>query len=653
MTLIQPVQQAAAAPAALSESVELIPAIDSPTVVPDATEFPAGRFDKASSGPLNEATSRGLAKSAPRPTQVDLDEFDPAATDVVSRTEFETTYRLEDGTNVSELSLVPLNVRTPDGNWAELSTDVTDWEAGRWGADEHPLKPTFGNEADDDAVLEVARDGYRVSFALEGSADSRMSRPIANRRLADPSSVEYHDVFDDVDLRYDVEAGSVKETLVLNEIPSKAESSWSWIVSAPGLTLEVNEFREIVFLDKEGVTKFHIPAPIAWDSSGIEEVREPSLINLDIELSHVGNKWRLELSADPKWLTAPDREYPVMVDPTLSVGVSSLRAYKSDGYIRTDAVQVGNSRSNGNTFWRTGATYRFPTLAGKQVLAATFAGAYGGYGTTTTRTQKITVNQCWGYNCYGPTLGSFSISSGSGSTSATPIAQFYSNVVNAGGTSGALNIRGDESSNYTYKQLNTALAIAWKNYPSVSGFAAPTPANGAVGAPVMPTFKAIGSDPGGQGLAYQYRVGTTSDIGASEVFTSPWSTTAQQQVPPQDQLDAGTTYYWKAYVKDGYNGHLGTSTIRSTPTRSFTTNSPAPTPDRASAAPVDDAVLVSLTPTLSTGAVVDAEGATVEYQFRIATGTDGKSGAIISSGWLSEPTWTVPAGTLQDGGTYT
>ena len=652
-TLIQPVQRAAAAPVDLAESVELLPAIDSPPVVPDASEFPAGRFDEASSQPLNEATRRGLAKSAPRPMNVDLDDFDPADADVVSRTEFETTYRLEDGTNVSELSLVPLNVRTPDGNWTELSTEITDWEAGRWGADEHPLKPTFGDEADDKAVLEVARDGYKVSFALEGSADSRMSRPIANRRLADPSSIEYHEVFDDVDLRYDVEAGSVKETLVLNEVPSKADSSWAWIVSAPGLTLETNEFREIVFLDKAGVTKFHIPAPIAWDSSGIEEVREPSLINLDTELSQVGDKWRLQLSADPQWLTAPEREYPVMIDPTMSVGDSYIHAYKSDGVIRTDAVQVGNSRSAGNTIWRSGAKYVYTSLAGKQVLAATFAGAYGGYGTTTTRTQRVSQNMCWGYSCYSSTLGSFSLSSGSASTSATALAQFYSDRVNANSLQASLNIRGDESSTYTYKQLDTALAISWKNYPSVTGFVAPSPANGAVGAPVMPRLKVTGSDPGGQGLAYQYKIGTTSNVEASAVYTSPWSTTAEHQVPSQDQLDGGIKYYWKAYVKDGYNGHLGTSTIRSSSTQSFTTSAPPPTPDRASASPVDDAVLVSLTPTLSSDAVNDPEGATVEYQFRIATGTDGKTGAIISSGWLPTPSWEVPAGTLQDGGTYT
>ncbi|GAA1216346.1 hypothetical protein GCM10009655_14550 [Rhodoglobus aureus] len=649
-TLIQPVESLAAAPLDLGESVGQLPALESPELQPDASAFPAGRFDEASTGPLNEAVGKGRSESPQKPTEVDLSKFDPETARVTSQSEFATNYRLDDGTNVSELSLVPLNVRTRDGNWTEVSTEVTSWNEGRWGAEGHPLKPTFGTEADDPSLLEVSRDGYDVSFALGGSADSPLYRPIANRRVADVNSVQYRDVFDDVDLRYDVAAGSVKETLVLKDVPAKGESSWAWLVSAPGLTLEVNEFREVVFLDKAGVTKFHIPAPIAWDSSGIEEVREPSLINLDTTLTRVGDKWRLQLSADREWLTSPDREYPVMVDPTMSVGDSYIHAYKSDGTIRTDAVQVGNSMSAGNTMWRTGAKYVYTSLAGKQVLAATFAGAYDGYGTTSTRTQRVSQNQCWGYSCSGSTLGTFSLSSGSGSTSATALAQLYSNLVNAGSLQASLNIRGDESATYTYKQLNTSLAIAWKDYPSVSAFVAPSPANAAVGAPVMPTFKVTGT---GSGLAYQYKVGTTSNVDTSAIYTSPWSTTAEHQVPPQDQLDAGTKYYWKAYVKDGYNGHLGTSTIRGSSTRSFTTNSPAPTPDRASASPVDDAVLVSLTPTLSTSTVVDAEGAPVEYQFRIATGTDGKSGAIISSGWSPTPSWTVPAGTLQDGGTYT
>lgn len=132
-TLVQPVSPVVAAPRALAEAVEEIPVIESPELQPDASNFPEGRFDSSSTGPLNEAAGRALGNPPLRTVPLDLDGFDRETADVASRSEFETTYRLDGGTRVSELSLVPLNVRTSDGNWTEVSTKVTSRNDGRWG----------------------------------------------------------------------------------------------------------------------------------------------------------------------------------------------------------------------------------------------------------------------------------------------------------------------------------------------------------------------------------------------------------------------------------------------------------------------------------------------------------------------------------------
>ncbi|SMC60718.1 PA14 domain-containing protein [Kibdelosporangium aridum] len=71
------------------------------------------------------------------------------------------------------------------------------------------------------------------------------------------------------------------------------------------------------------------------------------------------------------------------------------------------------------------------------------------------------------------------------------------------------------------------------------------------------------------------------------------------------------------------------------------------------AAPADNTVTTSLTPTLAVNPVSDPDGDPVKYCFRVATGPDAKSGVVVESGCLSTPTWTVPAGVLQDGVAYT
>ncbi|MFD4909718.1 RHS repeat-associated core domain-containing protein [Kitasatospora purpeofusca] len=72
-------------------------------------------------------------------------------------------------------------------------------------------------------------------------------------------------------------------------------------------------------------------------------------------------------------------------------------------------------------------------------------------------------------------------------------------------------------------------------------------------------------------------------------------------------------------------------------------------------APANGSVLATTTPTLS-AAPVTGEGPSGDpwapiYNFRVSTSPDG-SGTVIDSGWLSQPTWTVPPGSLHDGVTY-
>jgi RHS repeat-associated protein len=69
--------------------------------------------------------------------------------------------------------------------------------------------------------------------------------------------------------------------------------------------------------------------------------------------------------------------------------------------------------------------------------------------------------------------------------------------------------------------------------------------------------------------------------------------------------------------------------------------------------PADNSVVPVLTPTLSVNPVTDPDGEPVRYCFKVATGTDAKSGVVVDSGCLTTPTWTVPAGVLQDGTPYT
>lgn len=81
-------------------------------------------------------------------------------------------------------------------------------------------------------------------------------------------------------------------------------------------------------------------------------------------------------------------------------------------------------------------------------------------------------------------------------------------------------------------------------------------------------------------------------------------------------------------------------------------NYDTPTPVATPVTPSDKQVMVDTMPTLKVNPVSDADGDTVKYYFRVSTNSDAETGAVINSGWINSPQWTVPDGILQDGTTY-
>ena len=84
---------------------------------------------------------------------------------------------------------------------------------------------------------------------------------------------------------------------------------------------------------------------------------------------------------------------------------------------------------------------------------------------------------------------------------------------------------------------------------------------------------------------------------------------------------------------------------------------PPPPPNDGSTLPADGAVLASLTPTMALAAMTDGDHPNgFIYGWSIATGPDGLSGQVTSSGPVlasgSTASWTVPVGALRDGQTY-
>lgn len=482
-----------------------------PTVPRGQVAAPPISYDQAPKATSEDRTAElgddGLVGPAPESP------FDPDTSKLVGRSTFKDTYVNADGTNTAVISQTPQNVKNDDGTWVPVNTDVDVTSSGAGVVEDHPLDPVFGENAANPEVLSMQHDGYTLAYTLEDAADSPLTH--TNKGGAG-DEVTYKNVFPDTDLHYTVTNGTVKEELVLAELPTKARDSWTWHVTGKGLSATTEADGTMVFRSEAGKVEFAIPEPQMFDSSGIKDVQEPAETAVSTSLAADGDGWTITLSPDRSWLADPARVFPVHVDPTSSVAWSKdQHAYKSDGASITDGIiRIGNSRDGGDKYWRTVAKFDYEQVFGKQVIDARVDGYLHDAGTTNSYTGSVHVGTAFNYGGYGTNLSPWTITS-SGSAHGTGIADQIASWVRNRSSGNYLTLRGQETAGtYTYKTLDAALIIDYKDFPTAGSAIAPSPANGKRG-PLAPKLAISGTDPEKTGLDYAYHISTNSnpDVG--------------------------------------------------------------------------------------------------------------------------------------------
>lgn len=600
------------------------------------------------------------------PTEEEL-----AAAEVVEQTEFSTTVQLDDGGLFTRISQTPLNVETDEGVWAPVSTELTPNGDG-WSADEHPLQPSLAAEADAADLLTVTRDGHEVSFRLVGATDVAGDLEAQGgevsledgRAAAAGSELTYADAYAGADLTFEVLPGSVKDSLVLPTAPK--QNAWTWRVNAGSLTPALTEAGAVDLADGSGEVILRIPTPMVWDSSGIEGKQEPALINGVPSLArNADGSWSYTVTVDRAWLDAKERVYPVTVDPEVTLGNAFEQAYKSNGAVDLSSLRVGNTRESGNdVYWRSIFRPDYSGVMGSYIGGAQVGVVYAGSGSTGTHWGWTSHANAYAYTGVGTNMATYGLGTTTGQTTGTGVSDRIARRL-AVNDQAAIMVRGEETPGvYSHKQVYAVLGINHWAYPTAAPTSTNGTANGATKVSLTPklAITTTNSAPTGTTQAFRFQVSEQSDM-SSPVWTSAWSDGKTIQVPVGELLP-DKTYYWRGQVKDGYDGIYGQSTERWSSVWNFKTQKVPPTPPEGTAKPgsttATPQTITTLTPTLEVDAVTDPDnypaGATVKYEFKIATGPDGKSGSVVTSPLRTasggKARWTVPNGVLQDGGVY-
>ena len=124
------------------------------------------------------------------------------------------------------------------------------------------------------------------------------------------SSVAFDNVMDGVSLLYQNYGYNVKESIIIEK--PQEQYAYSFVLNLQGLTPTLEADGSVLLRSADGEPVYEIPAPYLADADGATSLEDAAY-----KLERVSGGYLLTVEADPEWMNAPERAYPVTLDPTI------------------------------------------------------------------------------------------------------------------------------------------------------------------------------------------------------------------------------------------------------------------------------------------------------------------------------------------------
>jgi RHS repeat-associated protein len=228
------------------------------------------------------------------------------------RTATSQTFRRSDGSLETRIFEAPVNYLDQEGNWQPIEEGFQEADGGGVENGANSFQLSLPERLEEDPVR-ISQDGEWVSTQLLASS-------LAPVEL-DGDSAGYESPGGGTTFEFTGMPNGLKEDIEIAG-PSEPSTFHFKLNASPGLTPQMTEEGAIEFRDAEDEALITLPAPFMSDSAP----GEPALSrDVQYELSPASDgSWGLSVSADPDWLSLPERVWPVRIDPTLKLNIPTL-----------------------------------------------------------------------------------------------------------------------------------------------------------------------------------------------------------------------------------------------------------------------------------------------------------------------------------------
>ncbi|PGZ99563.1 wall-associated protein, partial [Bacillus pseudomycoides] len=249
---------------------------------------------------------------------------------VEERTEHEKVFDNKNGTFTKKVYTEPIHTEK-NGKLEEIQPDLVAKSPQTIATKATKLKPTFQKKLTQQEYATFEIDGHTVSYKLIGAkGEKEQLQPSPAAATYEKNKIWYKNIFPNIDLRTITFNDKIKEDIVLNQYTGHHIFTFQLQTK---LTPKLQEDGSILMIDDKQKTVFTLPKPFMTDSNVHPESNEAPIseeVKYTLEKQE-NNTYNVTITADPKWLQAPERKYPVYIDPSIAME-SFQEAYVSSAY---------------------------------------------------------------------------------------------------------------------------------------------------------------------------------------------------------------------------------------------------------------------------------------------------------------------------------
>ena len=266
--------------------------------------------------------------------------------DVSLREENAKHFKLSDGTMKAVSYAQAVHYKDENGNWIDIDNTLS--LSGSEYTANNKTEIKFANKSGSNGLLSIKDGEYKIDFTplntnkvnvvIENPQKNNSRKFDDVKKLNDiVSRATYKGIYDGIDLEYILVGNNIKENIIVND--KQEEYKYSFEIKLNKLNAELKN-NEIILTDSDtGEKVYEIPAPYMLDANG-----EYSN-NVEYTLTQ-NSKWKytFTVTADPEWINAEERQFPVTIDPTITVGTITKEIFvMEDGvYDNYQSLIIGN-----------------------------------------------------------------------------------------------------------------------------------------------------------------------------------------------------------------------------------------------------------------------------------------------------------------------